>query len=177
MRHIEAHLEHFTQFFSWKSNFAAWSASCVKTVKPLESNLEDLGFQEFPGKAEHSWWYRAKSRGLDRSKHQIYVDFLWQGSKLNGFPTTRLKLNTVLGLLSKFDKLAASSSTSKSPNPNSSWWAGYKYRQLNMQAQPCRAVTSFACFHFCTDNFIKIQHTWNVNMWHNYNNDSMFEVS
>ncbi len=30
----------------------ACTTARIKTIKPWESNLEDLGFQEFPGKAE-----------------------------------------------------------------------------------------------------------------------------
>lgn len=41
---------------------------CIKTIKPLESNLEDLGFPEFPGKAEAGWRHRAKKKRRFRQK-------------------------------------------------------------------------------------------------------------
>lgn len=34
----------------------------LKTIKPLESNLEDLRFPEFPGKAEPGWRRRTKKQ-------------------------------------------------------------------------------------------------------------------
>lgn len=39
----------------------------VKTIKPVESNLEDLGFPEIPGKSEPGSQHGVKRRGcLDR---------------------------------------------------------------------------------------------------------------
>lgn len=44
----------------------------LKTIKPVESNLDDLGFPEFPGKAEPGSRHGVERRGrLGRSNHQI----------------------------------------------------------------------------------------------------------
>lgn len=50
------------------------ATACFKTIKPVESNLDDLGFPEFPGKAEPGSQHGVKRRGcLDRRNHQIWA--------------------------------------------------------------------------------------------------------